>query len=56
MGERLDPVIKQLLHDRKLPRFKASREMILKELEGAEYDLEKARKSLEEGDFKWATV
>ena len=56
MGERLDLVIKQLLQDRKLTRFKANREMILKELEGAEYDLEKARKSLEEGDFKWATV
>ena len=48
--------IRRLLEDRKLVKFHASRETILKELEGAKYDLESARKSLEAGDHKWATV
>ncbi len=56
MGERLNPTIIQLLQERKITRFQASSEMILKEVEGAKYDLDKARKSLEMGDFKWATV
>ncbi len=30
--------------------------MIQKELESAEYDLERARNSLDEGDFKWTAV
>ncbi len=56
MGARVDPVIKGLLRERKIQRFRASREAILKELEGASYDLEKARRSLEQEDHKWATV
>jgi len=56
VGARVDPVIKGLLRERKIQRFRASREAILKELEGASYDLEKARRSLEQEDHKWATV
>ena len=47
MGTRVDPVIKELLRERKIQRFRASREAILKELEGAGYDMEKAHRSLE---------
>lgn len=56
MGERVDPTIRRLLRERKIQRFRASRETILKELEGAGYDLDKARRSLDQGDYKWSTV
>jgi len=36
--------------------MRSDRGLILKEIKGAEYDAEKARKSLAGGDFKWATV
>lgn len=56
MGERLRPGTRRLLEERKLIRFRASRETILKELQGARYDLERARSSLKDGDYKWATI
>ena len=56
MGARVNPVIKELLRGRKIQRFRASRETILKELLGAGYDLDKARRSLDQGDYKWSTV
>ena len=56
MGARVDPVTGRLLRERKIQRFRASRETILKELEGAGYDLDKARRSLDQGDYKWSTV
>lgn len=56
MGERMSLEIRKLIEERKLIRFRASRETILKELRGARYDLERARKSLKDGDYKWATV
>jgi len=42
--------------ERRLIKIKPSNEMIQKEIDSAEYDLERARNSLEEGDFKWAAV
>jgi len=42
--------------ERKLARIRINRSLILKEMQGASYDLERARKSLGDGDFKWATV
>ena len=56
MGERVDPEIEELLRERKIQRFRATEETILKELEGAGYDLDKARSSLDQGDYKWSTV
>lgn len=44
------------LDDGKLKLFKASDEMIRKELSSAGYDLERARQSLKDGDAKWATI
>ena len=44
------------IKERRLVAIKISKEMIQKELESAEYDLERARNSLEEEDFKWAAV
>lgn len=42
--------------ERKLVKIKEDRALINKELKGAEYDLSKAKKSLEDDDFKWATI
>ena len=44
------------IRERRLIKIKPSKELIQKELESAEYDLERARNSLDEGDFKWAAV
>jgi len=48
--------LKRLLEERKLLKIKPDRKMVTKEVKGAEYDLGRARRSLEEKDFKWATV
>lgn len=48
--------MRRLLEERKLTRFKASEEMVLKEVDGARYDVERAKKSLSERDYKWATI
>lgn len=56
MASRVSSEIQRLLDERKLVRIKLDKELILKEMKGAEYDTEKACKSLADGDFKWATV
>ena len=44
------------IKERRIIKIKPSNEMIQKELDSAEYDLERARNSLEEEDFKWAVI
>ena len=56
MGDRVSQRIRRLMGERKLARIRINRSLILKEMQGASYDLERARKSLGDGDFKWATV
>jgi hypothetical protein len=46
----------RLLRERKLLRIRADRKLVLKEIEGASYDLRRARKSLDDDDAKWAIV
>jgi hypothetical protein len=46
----------RLLRERKLLRIRADRELVLKEIEGANYDLTRARRSLDDDDAKWAIV
>jgi len=48
--------LKRLLSERKLLRIKADGKLVLKEIQGADYDLEKASRSLSSGDAKWAIV
>ena len=48
--------IRRLLEQRRLLRARLGNEAIKTELEGAAYDLQRAKISLEEADFKWATV
>ncbi len=47
---------KDCIERARLVRFKSDLNIISKEIDGAKYDLEKAKKSLNERDFKWATV
>jgi len=56
MAERVNSVLAQLLKERKLLRIRADRNLILKEIEGATYDLAKAKRSLDDNDAKWAIV
>ena len=44
------------LKERRLIKIKPSNEMVQKEVDSAEYDIERARNSLDEEDFKWAAV
>ena len=44
------------LKERRLIEIKPSKEMIKKELKGAEYDLASAEESLQDGDYKWSSV
>jgi uncharacterized protein (UPF0332 family) len=56
MGDRVTQPIRRLIEERKLTRFRANSSMIEKELEGAQYDMNGAKGSLEREDYKWATV
>ena len=56
MGERLSHEMRRLLEERRLVRSRIRRGMILEELKGARYDLERSCKSLKDKDYKWATV
>ncbi len=56
MAGRASPIIRHLLEERRLLRARLGHGAVEKELKGAEYDLEKAKTSLEEGDPKWATI
>lgn len=47
---------KRLLEERRLIKIETDRKLVLKEMEGAESDLETARKSLQDENLKWATI
>lgn len=46
----------KLMEERRIVKSKISSEMIKVELKSASYDLEKAKLSYGEGDYKWATI
>jgi uncharacterized protein (UPF0332 family) len=56
MARGVNPIIRRLLEERRLLKSRLDHEAVEKELKGAEYDLEKAEASFNEGDSKWATV
>lgn len=56
MGTRMSFKFKQLLGERRLTKIKSDRKLVLKEMKGAESDLQTARKSLQNVNFKWATI
>ena len=48
--------IKEALERGSLQRIRPARDLMEKELAEAEYDLQKAEQTLQDGDFKWSTV
>jgi len=56
MGTRVSFKFKRLLEERRLVRIKPDRRLVLKEIEGAKADLETAKKSLQDENFKWAII
>jgi len=56
MGTRISFKFKRLLEERRLTIIKPDRKLVIKEVEGAKSDLETARKSLQDGNFKWAII
>jgi uncharacterized protein (UPF0332 family) len=47
---------KQCIKDRHLLSINASKEMIQKELDSAEFDVERSKDSTADEDYKWATI
>lgn len=56
MAGRISYTLQKLIRERKITKIKPEKEVILKEIEAAEYDLKKAQKTLDDNDAKWATV
>ncbi len=56
MGDRVSSEFAQLLSERKLLRARINRNMIVKEIKGAEADARDAQDSLVRRKFKWATI
>jgi len=56
VGEGVSPRIRRLIDERKLTRARVNRNLSVKEVKGAIYDLNRARKSISDKDFKWATI
>jgi len=56
MGTGMSFKFRQLLEERRLLRIKPDRKLILKEIEGAESDFETAKRSLRDGNCKWAII
>lgn len=56
MGSRISPELARLLNERKIIKAQISRDMILKEIEAAQTDLNDAQDSLDRNKFKWATI
>ncbi|MFY3740999.1 MAG: uncharacterized protein (UPF0332 family) [Candidatus Nitrosomirales archaeon] len=52
----MSSTLRHLIKERKLLRIVPKREMVLKEVEGAQSDLRDAQDSLEHKKFKWATI
>jgi len=56
MGARMSHKFRKLIEERKLTKIKSDEKLVRKEIEGAESDLKTATKSLNDKDFKWATI
>jgi len=56
MGTRMNPELLRLLRERKIIRIKPDKELIVKEINAADSDLQEARISFDNKKFKWATI
>jgi uncharacterized protein (UPF0332 family) len=56
MAGRISGILQRLLAERKVTRIRSDKKLVLKEIEGAEHDLSRARVTYSEEDYKWATI
>jgi uncharacterized protein (UPF0332 family) len=56
MGSRVTPELARLINNRKIMKAQISEDMLLKEIEAAQTDLQDAHDSLQVNKFKWATI
>lgn len=56
MADKMSPEFAQLLNERKLLRIAPRRNIVLKEIEGAQSDLRDAEDSFQRRKFKWANT
>lgn len=56
MAGRISATLQRLLDERKIARMKTDKKILLKEIEGAEHDISRAKITYSEEDYKWATV
>lgn len=56
MGSRITSELARLLNERKIMKAQISEDMVLKEIETAQTDLQDAQDSLQNNKFKWATI
>lgn len=56
MGSRVSPELARLVNERKIMKAQISEDIVLKEIEAAQTDLQDAQDSLQMNKFKWATI
>lgn len=56
MGRAVNPEFKDCLEKGKIKRFSRAKVLVVKEIEAAAWDLERAGKSLSDKDYKWSTI
>ena len=56
MAGRISGILQRLLDERKITRIRPDKKLVLKEIQGAEHDLSRAKVTYGEEDYKWATV
>lgn len=56
MAGRISGILQRLLDERKITRMRPDKKLVLKEMQGAEHDLSRAKVTYIEEDYKWATV
>ncbi len=56
MAERLSLQFRRLLQERKLQRIQPKKDIVLREIKSAEYDIGKSKNSFEEENYKWTIV
>lgn len=56
MAGRIGYALQKLIRERKITKIKPDKEVIIKEIDAADYDLKKAHGTLDDNDAKWATI
>jgi uncharacterized protein (UPF0332 family) len=56
VGSRITPELSRLLNERKIMKSQISEDMVFKEIQAAQSDLQDALDSMQNNKFKWATI